>query len=449
MRLPIVSGIYADSTAELRTSYPRNLFPVPKMTGVSEGHLRTARGVRQYGTSGGPCRGGAEWKGDLYRVQGANLYQIYEDGTQRLVGEITGTDTATMVRSFDYLGIAADGKLWLYDGTVLRRVVDPDLGDALSVTWQGGYFITTDGENIVVTELSNPFSVNPLKYASSEVDPDPVVCVLRQSNEVYAINQYTIEVFSNIGGSNFPFQVVSGAQINKGAVGTHAAIEFDGAIMFVGGGRNESPAIWAGVGGAPTKISTSEIDRRLLEYTESELASIVLEKWTDRNHNTLLIHLPDCTLCYDQAATAVIGQPAWYTLHSDFRHLVWHGNRWTVGRAADGAIGYVDDTIGTIWGEALDWEIITPIVYAEGNGGIFHEVELVGRLKRHPEQSVSLEYSADGEEWSPKQTITAGSAMKWVRQGYMRDARLFRFTGTTAQPTSFSRVDALVEGLAW
>jgi hypothetical protein len=104
--------------------------------------------------------------------------------------------------SFDRLAIASGGRLYYWNGT-LTQVTDPDLGVVLDVVWVDGYFMTTDGESLVVTELSDPTQVNPLKYGSSEVDPDPVVALLKLRNEVYALNRNTIEVFDNVGGEFF------------------------------------------------------------------------------------------------------------------------------------------------------------------------------------------------------------------------------------------------------
>lgn len=74
------------------------------------------------------------------------------------------------------------------------------------------------------------------------MDPDPIKAVLKLRNEVYAVNRYTVEVFSNVGGSGFPFQRISGAQVTRGAVGTHAATVFQESIAFVGGGNTKALA---------------------------------------------------------------------------------------------------------------------------------------------------------------------------------------------------------------
>ena len=76
VQIPIISGIYADGSADFRTSYPRNLVPVPKETGISEGYLRPADGIVELGTGPGVSRGGINWNGVLYRVMGTKLVSI-------------------------------------------------------------------------------------------------------------------------------------------------------------------------------------------------------------------------------------------------------------------------------------------------------------------------------------------------------------------------------------
>ena len=45
MQIPILNGIFTDSAADFRTSYPVNMVPVPKQTGISSGYLRPAEGA--------------------------------------------------------------------------------------------------------------------------------------------------------------------------------------------------------------------------------------------------------------------------------------------------------------------------------------------------------------------------------------------------------------------
>ena len=179
MQIPILNGIYADAAPDFRTSYPKNLVPVPKQTGISAGYLRPADGVVEAGTGPGVGRGAINWNGVLYRVMGTKLVSIAENNTVTEIGDVGGTNRVTFDYGFTYLAIASNNNLFLYDGTTLTQVTDPDLGVVLDVVWVDGYYMTTDGEFLVITDLADPFAVNPLKYGSAEADPDAINASLR------------------------------------------------------------------------------------------------------------------------------------------------------------------------------------------------------------------------------------------------------------------------------
>ena len=469
MQIPILNGIFTDDRqAEIRTSYPVNLIPVPKQSGISNGYLRPADGLVKHGEGPGVNRGGIERDGICYRVMGTSLCSIASDGTVTVLGDVGGTDDnlVTMDYSFDLLAIASGGNLYYWDGTTVKQVTDPDLGLVLDVVWVDGYFMTTDGEFLVVTELLDPFAVNPLKYGSSEIDPDPVTSVIKLRNEIYAVNRHTIEVFDNVGGSLFPFQRVEGAQIQKGCVGTHACCVFIETIAFLGGGRNESPGIFLGVNAQANKISTKEIDEILTDYTEVQLSKVKLETRNDRNHQHLYVHLPDQTLVFDFTATQATNTPVWFVLSTSelglaqykARDIVWCYDKWLIGDPTSNVFGFFKDDIGSHYGAKVRWEFSTGIVYNEGRGAIFHELELValtGRVEFGTNPLISTSYSVDGETWSQSRSINAGTQgnrnkrLVWFQQGSMVNWRIQRFRGESDAHVSFARLEAQVEPLAY
>jgi len=246
--ISIINGIYTDNSPDFRTSYPKNLVPIPQQQGISQGYLKTAEGIVKFGDSPGVDRGGINWDGKCYRVMGSQLARINEDGSVTELGDVGDNGKpVTLTYSFDYLAIASNENLFYYDlSSGLQQVTDADLGTVLDVVWVDGYFMTTDGEYLVVTDIDDPFSVNPLKYGSSEAAPDPIVALEKLRNEVYALNRYTIEVFDNVGGTLFPFQRIESAQIERGVIGTNACTVFLETIAFLGSGEKEAPAIWLG-----------------------------------------------------------------------------------------------------------------------------------------------------------------------------------------------------------
>jgi hypothetical protein len=469
MQVPILNGIFADNTPELRTSYPVNFVPVPKKSGISNGFLRPGDGIVANGTGPGIDRGGIEWQGDCYRVMGTKLVEVASDGTVTTLGDVGGptTELVTMDYSFDLLAIASGGRLYYWNPltSTLTQVTDPDLGIVLDVVWVDGYFMTTDGESLMVTELSDPTQVNPLKYGSSEVDPDPVVALLKLRNEIYALNRHTIEVFDNVGGELFPFARIDGAQIQKGVIGTQGCCVFIERIAFLGSGRNEAPGIYVGAAAITEKASTQEIDNLLLNYTEVQLATVKLEARNDKAHQHLYVHLPDRTIVYDASASQELGEQVWFTLTTTVvgfaqyraRNFVWVYDKWLVGDPQSTSIGYFVQDTGHHWGARVRWEFGTLIVYNESNGAIFNELELVsltGSVALGINPQISTSYSVDGKAYSQERSISVGTIgsnkrLCWFQQGHMRNWRIQRFRGDSDAHVSFIRLEAQIEPLAY
>lgn len=468
MQIQILNGIYADNGPNLRTSYPVNLVPVPKQSGISNGFLRPAEGLVANGSGPGIDRGGVNWQGTCYRVMGTKLVTVESNGTVTELGDVGGPigSLVTFDYSFDMLAIASGGRLYYWDGATLTQVTDPDLGIVLDFVWVDGYFMTTDGQFLVVTELSDPTQVNSLKYGSSEVDPDPVVALLKVRNEVYALNRNTIEVFDNVGGEFFPFERIDGAQIQKGVIGTFACCVYVESVAFLGSGRNEAPAIYIGANAQAQKISTQEIDEILLNYTETQLSSVKLEARNDKNNQHLYVHLPDRTLVYDAAASEALGDQVWFTLTTSTegfsqyraRNFVWAYDKWLVGDPQSSNVGYMVNTTGEHWGQIVRWEFGTLIVYNDGKGALFNELELVsltGRVAVGVDPQISTSYSLDGLSWSQDRHIKVGTngntkkRLVWFQQGHMRNWRIQRFRGNSQAHLSFARLEAQLEGLSY
>jgi len=468
VQIPIINGIYTDSSPDFRTSYPVNLVPVPKANGISEGYLRPADGLVANGTGPGTDRGGINWNNVCYRVMGSKLVSVSSTGVITILGDV-GDDgrLVTLDYSFDRLAIASNGNLFYWSPSLgLIQVTDPDLGVVLDVVWVDGYFMTTDGEFLVVTELSDPTQVNPLKYGSSEADPDPVKALLKLRNEVYALNRHTIEVFDNVGGDLFPFQRIEGAQIEKGVIGTHGCCNFLESIAFLGSGFNEAPGIYVGVNAQANKISTQEIDMLLLNYTEAQLEQVKLEARNDRTHQHLYVHLPDKTLVFDAAASQELGQPVWFLLTSSLvgfskfraQNFVWCYDRWLVGDPVTSNVGYFVNNVSTHYGMKVRWEFATTIIYNEGRGAIVTNLELVGltgSVAFGLDPTINTSYSTDGQNWSQQKIIKAGKLgerakrLVWFQQGWMRNWRIQRFQGTSDAHIAVARLEAQIEPLAF
>jgi len=378
---------------------------------------------------------------------------------------ISGSDLATFDYSSDYLSLSANNKLWLYDGTDLKQVTDADLGTVIDHIYVDGYFMTTDGTYLIVTELADPFSVDPAKYGSSEADPDSIKALLKIRNEPYALNRYTIEAYDNVGGSGFPFARIETSQIEKGTLGTQTCCVFLERIAFLGSGRNESPSIYLGYNGITEKIATREIDLILKEYTETELSTVLLESVLDENHQFLFVHLPNEALVFDGAASSDTDTKVWFHLTSSLtetksqylaRNFIWVYDKWMIEDPSSTKIGYITSDSANHYSNPVRWEFQTLIIYNQAKGAVLHQLELVGLTGRNAadtETKAWTEYSIDGETWSsakPAKLGKIGNRNKravFFKQGKMRQQRMQKFWGNSIANFTIAALEAEMEGL--
>lgn len=458
--IPLLAGMGATEAGDFSERLPINLEPVPTDTGLSKGYLRTAMGARQVGVGPDKDRGGIVWNNTHYRAMGNSLVTVSPTGTVTNVATIVDDGSpVTFDYGFGRLATRSSTTLYLYDGATNTAVTDPDLGPVRDMLWMDGYFVTTDGTSIVVTDLANPFAVNPLKYGSAEADPDMITGLGRLRDELIAFGSNTIEFYTNVGSSGFPFQVNPGATIPVGCVGPYAKCPFVQTYAFVGGGRNQAVGVWLVGGGTATKISTRVIDDMLA--AEENQAGIELEARVARDENRLYVHMTDKTLVYLAAASATSGQAIWYIVQSGegsayrLRHAVEFYGKWFVGDTESNAIGVLAEDIDpgdnhsifmsftkdgetysqerplavpalgqrnrrmqwrphvrfnsqflglrfrgtsgqTHFGSRTDWFFQTPLIYNKGQGGIVHDLELMGLPGRTGYGFSSLEARIEG-----------------------------------------------------
>lgn len=463
-QIGILSGYGANENADFVESYPINLEPVVGETGLSKGYLKSPPGAVGFATGPGFDRGGINWNGTLYRVMGGHLIRVDSDGATFNLGEISDdAKPVSLDYSFDRLSIGSGGNLYYYiPGEGIVQVTDPDLGLVVDHIFASGYFMTTDGENLVVTDLNDPMSVDPTKYGSSETDPDPVKGLLLLRDEVYALNLNTIDVFNNVGGTGFPWALNRGATIPKGIIGTRAKCLYLESFAFVGAGRKEALGAYIAGSGSADKISTRAIDQILAAEPNPE--NIICESLSGEDEQRLYIHLSNQTLVYLAAASARAGQPVWYhrrrgpgmTGAYRPRFFVNAYNRVFCGDIASFAVGVLDPSTSRDFNEANGWRFDTTLLYNEGNGGIAHSLELVGLPGRAPladRPVVFFSRTLDGETFSEERTVSAGRFGERAKRVQCRPHWKFEnymglsFRGADNSVTGWARLEASIEPL--
>jgi len=461
MKVPLLSGIYGDETAEFRQSYPLNLEPVSLDNTINKGQLRATAGAVGIVSGPGINRGGVYFNDMHYRVMGTRFVRLRRGGTIDDLGDVGGSGPVTFAIGPDRLAVRSENRLYYWDETALTQVTDVDLIACNDVIWIDGYFMSTDGSYVVVTELNNPMEIKPLKYGAAEEDPDPITGLIKCRNEAYVLGRHTIQVFRNAGGSGFPFQTQRGATIPVGCVGPMAKCLYSDSFAFVGSARNEAIGVYLAGAGTAMRISSRAIDDELAKVDDP--TAIVLENRTNRAERRLFVHLPTKTLVFLSNQTKDAGDVVWYHAQSGvnkpyrLRDSIEAYGRIIVGDTESAQLGELTEAVNTHFGESAQWRFDCGLVYNEGKGGILHAVELVGLPGRAPagvDGTAWLSLTRDGETFTSERAIPMGVAgqhtlrLHWRPRQNFRNYLGLRFRGFSAALPGFAACEARLSPLA-
>jgi hypothetical protein len=482
MQVPLLNGAYTDVGAEFRTSYPRNLIPVIKDTGISKLFLRSAEGLTRFDngavTLTGTDRGGINWKNICYRVIGTNFVSVSAAGAITVLGQLPDDgNPVKMTRGYTNQGIGIVCAKLLYFYTVqtpsgstqgsptLQQCTDPNVGSPIDIVWMAGYFVLTDGTDAYNTNLANQFTINSQEFGSDSNSPDPINGLFRFRNELYVGNRYTIAVMDNEGGTGFPFVENEGATIPKGIIGPYAHCMTSQGFAFVGGDDEEAPSVWLSVGlGIATKIASREIETVMGTYTEEQLNSCTLEYRGEKNAQLIYLHLIDHTFVYDVVGSQMSGEQIWFVLDSSSDgtgawrgwHPVYCYGKFIYGDKLSAQLAFLDRTTAQQFGNDARWQFDSIFAYNAGNGVAVELIELIGtygRVALGANPSMSMQYSNDGKTWSAPRFVAMGGPgntlkrPQWRPKNFFRNFRSFRFAGYNASPISFASLEFVGEKL--
>lgn len=440
--IPIICGDKTKPDADYFDALPVNMIAVQRDVLGSQGYLISHDGIDWLATGQGIDRGALynERMGKHLRVSGQKLVNV-AGASASIVGDIPGADLVSMDYSFNSTGIVADGRMFLYSGTALTEVTDPDLGSPISMCWIDGYYFLTDGENLYHTDITNEASIDPLKFATSELSPDPTLAVGRtQDNLVIVFNRYTTEYFINEANEQFAFSRLNQKAVSVGIVGTHCWCEMGGDIYILGGPKHAQVSLMILGAGQAVAVSTRSVDKIIASYAEAQLSRCKIECRVEHGDELIYVHLPTQTLCFNNAIAKKFGiNSAWSYLKSGQNQ--WRcingvrdplQNKWVYGDKIDGRIGALNSESASQYAEAVHSEFYTPLVPIESLS--INSVE-INTIPGFPPTTESLFVSTtrDGNyyssEWSKEVTVNANYNQRYIvrRLGYVRKNIGFKF----------------------
>lgn len=367
----IADGFYQSFSLPLNAQRCVNWVPViPELTGLSNTALFDPPGISSFCTLPlSPCYGAQEMGNYAYFVNGSHLYRVDANGSYTDIGNIYSTSRVSIANNGTKMVIVNPGATaWVYDSSLgtLTQITDPDFITSDTVVFKDGYFIftATNGRVFFCSEINDPLNFDPLKFGTAEIDPDDIIAAWVDHNELFVLGKKTTEQYQDVGGTGFPFQRIEGANSQKGCYAKFSLCTFDNTFLFVGGGNNETAAIWKAVGSSNVqKISTAAIDYQIQQFTRDEISTAFA--WTYSWQGSFFAgftfessRIPSKTFVFDATSSALSGKMVWHERQTGMTDNRWRVNaivaaygKILVGDSVSGKVGIIQDGVYTDYGE--------------------------------------------------------------------------------------------------
>ena len=477
VNLPITNGFYVSNSLPVSAQECTNFYVVVQsLPSLAQETLRGTPGIEQVETSGTILqsnRGAHTMAGVPYFVNGTKLHRL--DQTQAIpteiydlveIGTVAGSARCSMAdNGTQLLVLEPGGNGYIYNHVTdsFSQITDPDFtanGNPQFVVFIDGYFVvSTDTKKFIVSAINDGTSWNALDYGTAESDPDNIVAPIVFKNQLFISGSQTIEAFQNIGGAEFPFQR-SGLFLDKGVFSPYSLINTQDTFMWVGGGQNESPAIWAFAGNTTQKISTVAIDFILNSLTPAQLSGIYSWGYSQNGAYFVAFALPGSTLVYDHASkrwherkSYIDGEQGGYRVSG----MAQAYNNIFCGDTIDGRIGKLNPDVYTEYSGTIIRSVATQPFQNNMHSFFVPSIELtvesgVGNANS-ANPVIAMDRSIDGKTWSDKRMRELGKIGEynrraiWRRNGRAARFEVFRFTmSDSVKPVIIQLTAEIIQG---
>lgn len=449
--LPFTNGFYKSSSLPVSAQECVNWYPViAQKPALTAEYLLGTPGLVQIAVTSElkQSRGGWLMDNVPYLVNGDTLYRVEENPySTTALGTISGTGRVSMADNGTQLMIlvpGGDGYIYNKNTGILAQITDSDFianGNPQYVAFVDGYFVcTTDSKKFIKSALSDGLSWNALDFGTAESDPDNTVAPVVYKNQLFIMGTQTAEAFQNVGGADFPF-VRSGLFLSKGCYAPLSLINTQDTFMFIGGGVNESPAVWALSGNSIQKISTDAIDILLQELTAGELTEVFAWTYAQKGAYFVGFAIPGSTLVYEFTSQRWHERKSYVDeLLGDYRVSVMLNAYGQIICADiyDGRVGVLDPDEYTEYDNPIIRRVVTQPFINNMQSFFVPSIELtvesgVGNdACENP--TILMERSLDGKTWIAARAREIGRVGEysrraiWRRCGRAARMELFRFT---------------------
>ncbi len=427
-----------------------NLYPQMDESSVGKNvaALFSTPGLKLFANLGNfPCRAMLTTsRGRVFVICGATLFELFADGTHANRGTLlTQSERAGIADNGRQLMIVDGANGYSYDLAANALTTLASFPGGVTVAFQDGYFIFNqpDSQEFFITGLYDT-TVDPLDFASAEVNPDNLLALLSLREEIWLFGSQSIEVWFNSGAELFPFSRIAGAYIPHGTVGPDSPAKLDNTVYWLGQDESGTGIVWMAIGFQPVRVSTHAMEQAIARYPRIDDATSYT--YQQDGHAFYVLNFPsgNATWAYD-AATKLWHERSYTGLqelerHRAEVHTVGFGQH-LVGDYANGNVYLLSPQYLNDNGVAITRMRTAPYVSKELKNLFISRLELDMQMGLQadgdaPVPQAMLTWSDDGgHSWSNEHWVSLGAIGAnltraiWRRLGRSRQ-RVFRVTIT-------------------
>lgn len=386
-------------------------------------------GMQTLSTVGTGFRGGLVVNDVIYAVSGHTLYQIQENGTATVLGTIPGTDRVSMAADETHVMVVTGGWGYVYNGSSVASITDPEFPGAQWVENFDGYFVVgePDSGKFAISANRDPTQWDGLDFASAEKYPDNLVRGIAQLGELVLFGKESGEVWTDTGAADFPLERSSAGIFELGTLSRDGPAKGDNTIFFPG----HDGIVYRLNGYTPQRISTVAVEQAIRKATDKDFRGMC---WVENGHTFYGLFSADFGFVYDCSTQL------WWERQS-FNRATWRAafaviahKQLYVGDTETGTFGMLSPDVFSDFGEVLRLSCTAPAISQENKRLTLDRLELVFEQGvglpsgQGADPQVMLHFSKDGgRTWGPEKWRSLGKMGEfrrravWNRLGQARD----------------------------
>lgn len=299
------------------------------------------------------CRPGVQ-AGALFVVAGFTLYSISTAWAATAIGTILGSGRVY----FDAIGanlvILASANMFIWNGTTLTQVTDPDFpANAYTLAALGDRILTSEqGSDTFDWSAVGDASVWPADgFAASARYPDEIRAQAEIGGDLFHFGAASIQPWRAMGGADADaFDVLGSIVINRGIAGRDAYCKIDSTAWFVGDDR----VLYQLIGYSAQRLVNRDLETRLAALTEAQAATIQCLSYLDGAHAYGVVRLPDGVAYVYDLLTQRWHQRTARGSSFDLVHYAWFNGKHVVASASDDAVSTWEHGVYSDAGTAIE-----------------------------------------------------------------------------------------------